>query len=65
LTRAQHAKVAQFGYLLAVIEMCVILAAAAYRPLWGIASLPFAVSAAIMLPGVYFLILQWRAGRDG
>jgi hypothetical protein len=64
LTRAQHAKVAQFGYILAVIEMCAVLAAAAYKPLWGIAALPFAVTAAIVLPGIYFLILQWRAGRS-
>ena len=65
LTRAQQARTAKFGFILAVVAMCGVLVAAAYKPHWGLAALPGAIAAVIALPGIYFLILQWRAGRDG
>jgi hypothetical protein len=65
LVRALQAKAVRLGYLFAVIEACAVLVAAAYKPQWTIAELPFAIAAAITLPGVYFLILEWRASRSG
>jgi hypothetical protein len=65
LTRTQHAKVAQLGYILVVMEMCAILVTAVYKPLWIIAALPFAVAMAITIPGIYFLVLEWWASRSG
>ena len=64
LVRAQQAKTVQFGYLLAIIEMCAILVMAVYRPQWVIASLPSVIAVAIVLPGIYFLILELRASRS-
>ena len=64
LVRAQHAKTVKFGYLLAIVEMCAVLVMAVYRPRWVIAALPSVIAVAIVLPGIYFLILEWRAGRD-
>ena len=64
LSRAQRAKAAQFGYILALLEMCAILIAAAYHPHWGLVSLPLAITTAIALPGFYFLYLDWKASRS-
>jgi hypothetical protein len=65
LTRAMQRSAAMFGYLLCVILMCAVLGAMAVRQQWGLVVMPGAVAAAVILPGLYFLILQWRAGRDG
>lgn len=65
LTRSQQHRAAKLGYILAVVAMCAVLVAAMYRTSWGILALPGAIAAVIVLPGFYFLILQWRAGRDG
>jgi len=47
------------------VVMCAVFAAMVVRPQWGVAAMPGAISAAIILPGLYFLVRQWRAGRDG
>jgi hypothetical protein len=65
LTRAMQRSAAMFGYVLSVVAMCLALGAATIRPQWGLAAMPGAIAAAVILPGLYFLILQWRAGRDG
>jgi hypothetical protein len=65
LTRAMQRSAAIFGYVLCVVVMCLALGAASIRPQWGLAAMPGAIAAAVILPGLYFLILQWRAGRDG
>lgn len=65
LTRNQQRRAALFGYLLSIVAMSAVLIALMLRPQWGIAALPAAIAAAIILPGLYFLILQWRAGRNG
>jgi len=65
LTRAMQRSAAMFGYILSVAGMCLALAAAAIRPQWGLAAMPGVIAAAVILPGLYFLILQWRAERDG
>jgi hypothetical protein len=65
LTRTMQRSAAMFGYILCVLLMCAALAAASIRPQWGLAAMPGAIAAAVILPGLYFLILQWRAGRDG
>jgi hypothetical protein len=64
-TRALQYSAAMFGYLFCVVVMCGVLGVMAMRPQWGVAAMPGAVGAAVILPGVYFLIRQWRAGRDG
>lgn len=63
LTRAQQHKAATFGYILSVIALCAILIAQLFHASWGALALPGAVAAAVVLPGLYFLVLQWRAGR--
>ncbi|HEX3674868.1 MAG TPA: hypothetical protein VHU87_11390 [Rhizomicrobium sp.] len=65
LTRAMQCSAAMFGYVLSVVAMCLALGAATIRPQWGLAAMPGAIAASVILPGLYFLILQWRAGRDG
>lgn len=65
LTRAQQAKAVRLGFFLAIAAMGGVLIAAICKPLWGIAALPGALAAAIILPGIYFLTLQWLSGRDG
>jgi Na+/H+ antiporter NhaD/arsenite permease-like protein len=64
-TRALQHSAAMFGYPLCVILMCAVLCAMAIRPQWGFVVTPGAIAAAVILPGLYFLIRQWRAGRDG
>ena len=64
LVRAQQAKSVQFGYLFAIIEMCAVIVLAAYRPQWVIAILPSVVTIAIVLPGIYYLVLRRRADCD-
>jgi hypothetical protein len=65
LTRALQGKAAMFGYLLSIVMMSVALGITAMRWQWGLAAMPAAIAAVVILPGFYFLILQWRAGRDG
>ncbi len=70
LTRSQQHRAAMFGYILSVVAMCGVLTAQLYHPPWGLVALPGAIAAVVILPGIYFLILQWRAGhidsgRDG
>lgn len=65
LTRTMQRSAAMFGYLFSVIAMSMAMGAGLIRPQWGLAALPGAIAAAVILPGLYFLILQWRAGRDG
>lgn len=65
LTRTMQRSAAMFGYILSVVAMCLALGAATFRPQWGLAAIPGAIAAAVILPGLYFLILQWRADRDG
>ena len=64
-TRALQHSAAMFGYLLCVISMCTVLCAIAIRPQWGLVIMPGAIAATVILPGLYFLVRQWRAGRDG
>ncbi|HEY2069473.1 MAG TPA: hypothetical protein VGG48_07965 [Rhizomicrobium sp.] len=64
-TRALQHSAAMFGYLLSVIVMCAVFGAMAIRPQWGLVAMPGALAASVILPGLYFLILQWRAGHDG
>ncbi|MBU6473920.1 MAG: hypothetical protein KGQ94_14810, partial [Alphaproteobacteria bacterium] len=65
LSRAQQHRAAMFGYILSVIALCAVLIAQLFHASWGALALPGAIAAVIVLPGAYFLILQWRAGRDG
>lgn len=65
LTRAHQRRTAMFGYILAVMAMSAVLMVAMYKPQWGIAALPGVIAAVIALPGFYFLILEWRADRNG
>ena len=65
LTRAQQHRAAMFGYILSVIAMCGVLVTQLYHAPWGLVALPGTIAAVVILPGIYFLILQWRAGRDG
>jgi hypothetical protein len=64
-TRALQNSAATFGYIFCVIAMGAISVTGLFRPQWGIAVMPGAVAAAIILPGLYFLVRQWRAERDG
>ena len=65
LTRAMQRSAAMFGYLFSVIALGVLLVASLIRPQWGVAAMPGALAAAVILPGLYFLFLRWRAGGDG
>ncbi|MGA9797350.1 MAG: hypothetical protein WBQ17_17640 [Rhizomicrobium sp.] len=65
VTRAMQRSAAMFGYLLCVISMCAVLAIMTIHPQWGLVTIPGTIAAAVILPGLYFLIRQWRAGRDG
>jgi hypothetical protein len=64
-TRALQQSAALFGYLLCVILMCAVLVVMALRPQWGLVIMPGIIAVAVISPGLYFLIRQWRAGRDG
>jgi len=64
LLRALHARVARFGYVLTIIEVSAVLVMAAYKPQLVVAALPSVIAAAIALPGIYFLILDWRTDRN-
>jgi hypothetical protein len=64
-TRAMQHSAAMFGYLLCVILMCAVLAIVAIQPQWGLVIMPGAIAAAVILPGLYFLMRQWRAEHDG
>lgn len=64
-TRALQRSAAMFGYLLCVILMCGILCVLTIHPQWDLLMMPGAIAVAVILPGLYFLIRQWRAGRDG
>ncbi len=63
LTRAQQHRAAIFGYILSVFALCAVLIAQLVHASWGALASPGAIAAVIVLPGVYFLIQQWRAGR--
>ena len=63
LTITQQGNAVRFGFVLAVIAMCGVLVTTAYNPQWGFAVLPLVIAAVIAMPGIYFLVLQWRAGR--
>ncbi len=65
LTRAMQCSAAMFGYPVSVVAMCAVFAAMMIRPQWGLAAMPGAIGAAVILPGLYFLVRQWRAGRNG
>lgn len=65
LTRAMQNKAATFGYLLSIVMMSVALAITSIRWQWGLAAMPVVIAAVVIVPGLYFLTLQWRAGRDG
>jgi hypothetical protein len=65
LTRMMQRRTAMFGYVLCVVVLCTLLGVTAFRPQWGLVAMPGAIAAVIVLPGLYFLVLQWRAGRDG
>jgi hypothetical protein len=64
-TRALQHNAAMFGYPLCVILMCAVLCVLTIRPQWGLVVMPGTIATVAILPGIYFLILQWRAGRDG
>jgi hypothetical protein len=64
-TRALQSSAAMFGYLLCVVMMCAVLVAMVIHPQWALAIMPGAVAVSVILPGLYFLVRQWRAGRDG
>jgi hypothetical protein len=64
-TRALQHSAAMFGYLLCVILMCAVLVALAIRPQWGLVIMPGAIAVVVILPGLTFLVRQWRAGCDG
>jgi hypothetical protein len=64
-TSALQHSAAMFGYPLCVILMCAVLVVMALRPQWGLVIMPGIIAVAVISPGLYFLIRQWRAGRDG
>jgi hypothetical protein len=64
-TRALQHSAAMFGYPLCVILMCAVLVIMTIRPQWGLVVTPGIIAACVILPGLYFLIQQWRAGRNG
>lgn len=65
LSRAQQHRAAMFGYILSVNAMCGVMVTQIHHAPWGLVALPGTIAAVVILPGIYFLILQWRAGRDG
>lgn len=64
-TRVLQQSAALFGYLLCVILMCAVLVVMVFRPQWGLVIMPGIIAVTVILPGLYFLLLQWRSGRDG
>jgi len=64
LTRAMRGRAAILGYLLAILFLAAAYLIGLYRPEWNIWILPPAMAGAVTLPALYFLIQQWRAGRD-
>lgn len=65
LTRAMQRSAAMSGYLFCVVAMCAVFGAMVFRPQWGLIAMPGAIGASVILPGLYFLFLQWRSERDG
>jgi len=64
LSRAQRAKAAQLGHILAVTELAALLVVSTYRPQWVLTSLPLAIATVVALPGAYFIYLEWRSNRE-
>ena len=64
LTRALRARASRLGFLIAVAGMGASYLVALYKPEWSVFVLSPVIAAAIAVPALYFVILDWRAGRN-
>jgi hypothetical protein len=62
LTRALRARATRIGYLIAFPGLGAAYLVALYRPEWSTLVLPPVIAAAIALPSLYFVFVEWRAG---
>jgi cation transport ATPase len=66
LTRTLRARAAKLGFLLAVPGMSAVYLISLYKPEWGTVAAPPIIAAAVVLPALYYVFLDWRSGcRDG
>lgn len=64
LTRSLRARASRLGFLIAVAGLGAAYLAALYKPEWSVFVLPPVIAAVIAVPALYFVILDWRAGRN-
>ena len=64
LTRALRARAIRLGYLIAVAGLGAAYLAALYKPEWSVFVLSPVIAAVIAIPALYFVFLDWRAGRN-
>jgi len=64
LTRALRARAIRLGFLIAVAGLGASYLAALYKPEWNVFVLSPVIASVIAVPALYFVILDWRAGRN-
>jgi hypothetical protein len=62
--RHLRARAARLGLVIAVPAMLAAVAAVRYRPEWSANVLPLLVAFAATVPALYYIVADWRAGRE-
>lgn len=65
LTRALRARALRLGYLTAIVVLAASFLLTVYNPVITTAVMSWGLFSTIAVPALYFVILDWRAGRDG
>jgi hypothetical protein len=64
ISRAIRAAAAKIGFAVAVVALAAIYVIATIDPVWERITAPGMIAAVLMIPTLYFLIADWRAGRE-
>ncbi len=65
LSRALRARATAFGYFCAMTALCADYVIYQVAPPMLAPAIPLSMAAAFVLPALYYVIADWRAGRDG
>jgi len=64
LSRALRARALRVGYVTLLLAISAALVAILYRPSLAVAILPWVLFAGFAIPSLYYVFLDWRAGRN-
>jgi hypothetical protein len=63
--RDLRARAMRLGYLTMMVAVTAALLTAIWRPDFALPALAWALYAGFAIPTLYYIIADWRAGRDG